>query len=243
MLGIRALTFDTGGTVLDWHTGISRPLAKVGVRHGLERDWGAITNDYRASSLKAMINAGAEAPATFNIDDVHRQQLDELITKYGLDAFTVEDRQAVWYAWHQLDCWPDFPTTLTQLREKFVVASFTILSVSLIVDTAKRNGLSWDAVISCEMIGTYKTQPKAYEQCARWLALDPGEILMVACHNFDLNAARAVGFKTAFVYRPKEWGAAGPPDPEPDPHHDIIADDFPDMARQLGFAPSIAESN
>ena len=57
MLGIRALTFDTGGTILDWHTGISRPLAKVGVRHGLERDWGAITNDYRASSLKAMINA------------------------------------------------------------------------------------------------------------------------------------------------------------------------------------------
>ena len=66
---------------------------------------------------------------------------------------------------------------------------------------------------------------------------------MVACHNFDLNAARAVGFKSAFVYRLKEWGAAAPPDPEPDPHHDIIADDFPDMARQLGFAPSIAESN
>ena len=38
MLGIKALTFDTGGTILDWHTGISDALAKVGVRHGL--DWG-----------------------------------------------------------------------------------------------------------------------------------------------------------------------------------------------------------
>ncbi len=26
MNGIKALTFDTGGTVLDWHTGITRAL-------------------------------------------------------------------------------------------------------------------------------------------------------------------------------------------------------------------------
>ena len=236
MLGIKALTFDTGGTILDWHTGISQILAKIGTQHSLERDWGKITNDYRASSLKAMINVGTETPATFNIDDVHRRQLDKIITKYHLESFTAEERQAIWYAWHQLDCWGDFPSALKQLRGKFIVASFTILSVSLIVDTAKRNGLSWDAVISCEMIGTYKTQPKAYEQCAQWLALDPSEILMVACHNFDLNAARDVGFKTAFIHRPKEWGTAGPPDPKPNPHHDIIANDFPDMARQLGIA-------
>ncbi len=182
-----------------------------------------------------MVNAGRDGPATFNIDDVHREQLDKMIAKYDLSAFTAADRHGVWLAWHQLDCWPDFPGTLARLREKFVVASFTILTVSLIIDTARRNGLSWDAVISCEMIGTYKTQPKAYEQAARWLALEPPEILMVACHNFDLNAARDVGFKSAFVRRPAEWGAAGPPDPTPDPHHDIIADDFPDLARQLGL--------
>ena len=232
---IKALTFDTGGTILDWHTGISRALAAAGGRHGLERDWAAIANDYRGSSLRAMVNAGADAPATFNIDDVHRQQLTAMIEKHDLGAFTQEEREAIWYTWHQLDCWPDFPAAQARLREKFTVASFTILTVSLIIDTAKRNGLSWDAVISCEMIGTYKTQAKAYQTAAKWLALDPGEILMVACHNFDLNAARAVGFKSAFVRRPDEWGAVGPPDPTPDPHHDIIADDFPDLARRLGL--------
>jgi len=49
-----------------------------------------------------------------------------------------------------------------------------------------------------------------------------------------LDAAKKAGFKTAFVRRPDEWGAAGPPDPEPNPHHDIIADSFPDLARRLG---------
>jgi phosphoglycolate phosphatase-like HAD superfamily hydrolase len=34
---IRALTFDTGGTILDWHTGFSNALAATGAKHGLER--------------------------------------------------------------------------------------------------------------------------------------------------------------------------------------------------------------
>ena len=125
---------------------------------------------------------------------------------------------------------------LPKLRERYIVASFTILSTRLIVDTARANGLSWDAVISCEMIGAYKLLPIAYRTAARWLQLDPGECLMVACHNFDLDAARSQGFKTAFVRRPDEWGPDGPPDPEANPASDIIVDDFPGLARALGIA-------
>jgi 2-haloacid dehalogenase len=105
----------------------------------------------------------------------------------------------------------------------------------MIIDTAKKNGLNWDAVLSCEGIGKYKTLPEAYLTAAKWLQLEPGEICMVACHNFDLDAAKNAGFNTAFVRRPDEWGAAGPPDPDPNPHHDIIVDSFPDLARQLGI--------
>src|SRR5215469_6853855 len=90
------------------------------------------------------------------------------------------------------------------------------------------HGLSWDCVVSCEMIGTYKTQPQAYRTCAQWLGYRPDELLMVASHNFDLMAARAEGYLSAFVHRPAEWGPAGPPDPVPKPSHDIIARDFGD---------------
>ena len=77
------------------------------------------------------------------------------------------------------------------------MVSFTILSVSLIIDTAKRNGLTWDAVISCEMLDVYKPLPEAYQRAAKLLQLEPREILMVACHNFDLDAARGVGYRGA----------------------------------------------
>ena len=37
--GIRALTFDTGGTILDWHRGFAAAFATAGLKHGIERDW------------------------------------------------------------------------------------------------------------------------------------------------------------------------------------------------------------
>ncbi len=233
--GVKALTFDTGGTILDWHTGFSTALAEAGGKYGVEKDWAALANEMRRRSLKRMLNLGEHAPPTYNFDDSHREVLNEIIAENGLDALTEEDRRRIWWERaHNFQCWPDFPGVLPKLRERFICASFTILSFRIIIDTAKRNGLSWDAVISCEAIGKYKVLPEAYLTAAAYLQLEPGSCCMVACHNFDLDAAKAAGFKTAFVRRPDEWGAEGPPDPEPNPQHDIVVDTFPDLARELG---------
>jgi len=232
---VKALTFDTGGTILDWHTGFRTALGETGAKHGVERDWATLANEMRRKSLSRILRLGENEPPAYNFDDSHRMSLDEVCAEHGLDAFTEADRRAIWWdRAHNFQCWEDFPGTLPRLREKFICASFTILSFRIIIDTARRNGLTWDAVISCEAIGKYKILPEAYETCSRFLQLDAGECLMVACHNFDLDAAKAVGFKTAFVRRPDEWGAEGPPDPEPNPQHDVIVDSFPELADALG---------
>jgi 2-haloacid dehalogenase len=228
---LKALTFDTGGTILDWHRGISAALAATGARRGVSADWAAVANDYRRRSLKGMTK---QVNPAFNIDGVHRRVLDELAAEHGWSSFTEEDRVGIQRAWHALDAWPDFVPALGRLRGKHVVASFTILSTELIVDVSRRNGFTWDAVVSCEMIGSYKTNPDAYTTCAKWLGYRPDEILMVACHNFDLLAAQKVGYRTAFVRRPDEWGKAGPPDPTPDPGLDLVVDGFAQLADALG---------
>lgn len=232
---IKALTFDTGGTILDWHSGFSNALSKAGKKHGIDKDWATLTNELRRRTLKLMLNQGENGPPIHNIDSAHRHALDEILEENGLAVFDEKDRHDIsWTTPHNFNCWPDFPSILPKLRENFIVASFTILSFRLIIDTARCNGLSWDVVISCEGIEKYKLLPEAYRKAAQYLQIKPEECCMVACHNFDLDAARAVGFKTAFVHRPDEWGLEGPPDPEPNPNHTIIADDFPDMARALG---------
>lgn len=231
---IRALTFDTGGTILDWHTGFSNALAATGAKHGLERNWHDIANDMRRRGLGKMIDLGKDAPPAYNFDGAHRMALEELIIKHDLGAFTEEERHFIAYETpHNFECWPDFPAVLPKLRDRYICASFTILSFRIIMDTARRNGLSWDAVFSCEAIGKYKVLPEAYDTVAHYLQLEPSQICMVACHNFDLDAAKKQGYKTAFVKRPNEWGTAGPPDPDPNEIHDIVVDDFPSLAAKL----------
>jgi 2-haloacid dehalogenase len=228
---IKALTFDTGGTILDWHGGISRAFATAGARRGVSADWPAITNEYRRRSLKGIVG---QVNPDFNFDDVHRTVLDAVIKDYKLEVFTAADRDVIWRTWHALDAWPDFAPALARLRKRYVVASFTLLTTSLVIDVSKKNAIDWDAIISCEMFGIYKTRPEAYQRAAKLLQLRPGEILMVACHNFDLNAALACGYQTAFVKRPTEWGPAGPPDPVPNPAHTMVVDTFPELAERLG---------
>jgi 2-haloacid dehalogenase len=167
------------------------------------------------------------------MDDVHRRTLDEVLTHHGLQAFTLAERRRLWHAWHELDTWPDFPAAQAAMREAFPVVSFTMLPTALVVDVSRRNGIAWDAVISCEMIGVYKPHAQAYATAARWMALEPAQILMVACHNFDLNAAHKAGFRTAFVRRPDEWGPEGPPDPRPNMAYDFIEDGFDALQRKL----------
>ena len=228
---IKVLAFDTGGTILDWHAGIVRVLAQIGARCGIERDWHAIANEYRRGSLGRML--GGVAP-DFNIDVVHREMLDELLGESGITAFSHEDRRAIAARWHELDAWPDFVPALARLRQRYVCVSFTILTLSLVIDVSRRNGINWDAVIPCEMLGVYKPRPEAYQRAAKFLGARPDEILMVACHNFDLDAARGVGYRTAFVRRPDEWGPAGPPDPVPNPKTDIVVAGFAELAERHG---------
>ena len=234
MINVKALTFDTGGTILDWHSGFKEAFRMIGKRYNYFKDWEFLANELRRRSLKSMLNLGENETPKYNFDDAHKFILLELINEHNLTKFTEKDINYIAYETpHNFKCWSDFPETLPKLREMHIVCSFTILSYRIIIDTARKNGLSWDAVFSCEGIKKYKLLPEAYQTVAQNLQLKPEQCLMVACHNFDLDAAKSVGFKTAFVRRPDEWGAEGPPDPTPNLDHDIIVDNFPDLLKKL----------
>lgn len=231
MQGIKALAFDTGGTILDWHSGLKRAFAEAGARRGVSADWTGITNELRRRALAGIVN---QLGPRFNFDDVHRDQIERLLKEHRLDAITAEDREAIFGSLYALDAWPDFVPGLKRLRTKLPCVSFTLLTPALVIAVSRRNGIDWDCVISCEMIGIYKVRPEAYQAAAKLLQVKPAELLMVACHNFDLDAARKEGFKTCFVRRPDEWGPPGPPDPEPNPACDLVVNTFGELADRFG---------
>ena len=129
MSSIKALTFDTGGTILDWHTGFSTALKAAGSMHGVEKDWAAVTNELRRRSMKKMVNLGEHEPPAYNFDGAHKTCLDEIIAENGLDAMTDGERRAIWYdAVHSFqwaarrsnhrcpDCAPSVGDACTSLR-------------------------------------------------------------------------------------------------------------------------------
>ena len=229
-MDIQVVAFDTGGTVLDWHGGLVNELTGIDCWQTITFDRHEFVNTWRRNTMKGIV--GQVSPA-FHMDDVHWNALEETIAAFGLPPPPTEVLDKLWRGWHRLRAWPDFPAALEKLRQRLPVVSFTMLPTSLVVDVSRANGITWDAIISCQMIGVYKPHPQAYQTAARWLGIAPQNILMVACHNFDLNAAQDAGFKTAFVRRPDEWGPAGPPDPQPNRTYDYVCDDFDELTAEV----------
>ena len=99
---------------------------------------------------------------------------------------------------------------------------------------AKHSGLPWDSILSADLLGHFKSDPETYLSAARALTLEPAQVMMVAAHKPDLEAASACGLHTAFVPRPREHGRSTTVDLEPDDRFDFNATDFHDLATQLG---------
>jgi len=104
----------------------------------------------------------------------------------------------------------------------------------LLVNMAKNAGLPWDCVLSAELFKHYKRDLEVYQGAAALLGLRSEQVMMVAAHKDDLQAAQRTGMKTALVFRPLEFGPGRPVDTTPDPSFDLVATDFLDLATKLG---------
>jgi 2-haloacid dehalogenase len=168
-----------------------------------------------------------------NIDGLHRLILDELLLRFGIEGLSEAEKDDLNRVWHRLDPWPKAIAGLERLRARYILASLSNGNVALLVNMAKRAGLPWDCVLSSELARHYKPDPEVYRLAARLLGLEPQQVMMVAAHNGDLLAARAVGYRTAFVLRATEYGPGQTTNLEADPRVDVVAADFVDLADQL----------
>ena len=210
---VKALTFDVFGTVVDWRSTIIREGGELGERLGLDVDWPQFADDWRGGYGPAMqrVRSG-ELPWT-RIDDLHRMILDELIPRHGLERLTEEQRDHLNRVWHRLEPWPDSVSGLTRLRTRYMLATLSNGNVALLANMAKNAGLPWDVVLSAELAQQYKPDAEVYLKAADLLGLEPEEVMMVAAHEGDLRASAGVGFRTAYVPRPLEYGHRPQPRP------------------------------
>jgi 2-haloacid dehalogenase len=240
LTNVKALVFDVFGTVVDWRTSVIREIQATAVSEALEGiDAPAMADDWRAGYPRVMQETRDEKRPFATIDTLHRAILDEdLAPKHHLETLTEAARDHLNRAWHRLDAWPDSVAGLTQLKQRYTIATLSNGNVALLNNMAKRAGLPWDVVLSAELFGHFKPDPEVYLGAARLLGLTPSEAMMVAAHPGDLRAAAAQGLRTAYLPRPLEWG----PDREfrgkrEDDTFDLEVDSFVELTEVLD--PSI----
>jgi 2-haloacid dehalogenase len=231
---VKALVFDTFGTVVDWRSSITQEVAQLAKRKGLTVDAEKFADAWRAGYAPSMNRVRTGDLPWTKLDGLHRMVLDKLLIDFGISGLTQAETDALNRAWHRLRPWPDAVSGLTRLKKKFIIAPLSNGNISLMTDLAKHSGLPWDCILGAELVRHYKPDREVYVSAAEILDLKLGEVMMVAAHLGDLRAAKAVGLRTAFVPRPFEFGPNGKPDLQPDQAVDVAAKDFIDLAVKLG---------
>jgi 2-haloacid dehalogenase len=234
---IRAVVFDTFGTIVDWRHGIATAAVELFGRHGIPVDGESFADSWRDRYQPSMepIRAGARGFAT--LDVLHRESLRSVLAELGLSGrFDDQELDALVHAWHELPPWPDSVAGLTALREHYVIGPLSNGNTSLLVDMAKHSGLPWDVILGSDVRHAYKPTRAAYLAPAELLDLAPGEIMLTAAHNGDLRSARSAGLATAFIARPTEHGPNQTEDLAPDGDWDLSVTSIVELA--LAMAPT-----
>ncbi len=233
MYSVKAVLFDVFGTTVDWRSSIIAELEGFGDGNGLNADWGAMADSWRAGfrDLQGRVTRGERNWIT--MDQIHREVLDGLLRDLGASGLPEGKVAHLNRAWHRLRPWPDTVEGLTRMKRERIVGTLSNGNLSLLVSLSKRGGLPWDCVLSTGMFGTYKPNPEVYLGAVSMLDAEPGEVMMVAAHAYDVDGARDAGLRTAYVFRPDEFGPCMGEDPGDVSRFDVVASSFVELAERL----------
>lgn len=227
---IRLVVFDVFGTVVDWHGSIVRELAVLAP----QVDGDAFARAWREGYQPAMQRVRGGERGWVALDTLHREILDGLLPRFGLEHLAEDERRHLNRVWHRLAPWPDSVDGLQRLRQRFMVSPLSNGNLGLLAHMAKAAGLPWDCILSAEVFRAYKPDPAVYRGAAEVFGLPPEAVLMAAAHHEDLEAARACGLRTAYIERPHEFGAARPKDVSPRPGNPLHCATIGALADALG---------
>jgi 2-haloacid dehalogenase len=230
---VKACVFDVFGTVVDWRGSIVAEGESRWSKRVPGVDWGAFADAWRAQYGPTMNKVRVGNLGWTSLDELHRMILDEIAPQFGLNVLSEDEMQDLNKVWHRLHGWPDSPGGLARLKKDRVIATLSNGNVALLTNMAKFAGLPWDTVLSAELFGHYKPDPEVYLGAARLLGLQPGEVMMCAAHTQDLDSARKLGLRTAYIHRPNERPGRDVPMPAHDAY-DIVTNGIDGIAAALG---------
>ncbi len=188
--GIRALTFDCYGTLVDWETGILRDL---------RRSLGpAAPADDVLLGLYADAESRIEARSFRPYREVLQETFVEIAGALGLQVRLTGPA-------FDLPTWPAFPDTaeaLRRLQSRFMLCITSNVDRDLFAQTEKSLGVRFDEVVTADQVRSYKPAKAHWTEAMRRLSLGPADVVHVAQSlHHDVVPAKALGIRTVWVDR------------------------------------------
>ena len=206
---IKAVLFDTFGSVVDWRSGVARDVAAFAKRHRIDLDAVAFADAWRATYEPSMEPVRNGSREFVPLDQLHLENLHATLAEFGLNSADFDDRDLADLnaAWERLDPWEDSAPGLAELGKHVIVGS--------------------------DATQAYKPTMEAYRNMAWMLRLDPGEVMLAAAHNCDLTFAQRAGLGTAFIPRPTELGVGQTKDLTAEGDWDLVCANILELGRRF----------
>ena len=224
---VHTLTFDIFGTVLDLVGSIRPTLDTFLANHEAAIDGATFWPDWR---LRQRIEQHQDTILMLGhpgyLDSARRAFVYSL-RKHNID-FQQAEVERFMRVFEELRPYPDAVEGLKRLGEHYRLVALSNGNTWLIEHLVENNiGAEFDSAISVERVGSFKPHPSVYRYAAQHLEADPGEIMMVAAHSFDILGARACGYRGAYVNRYGLPYESSPLQP------DLVTTDFLELADRL----------
>ncbi len=202
MTAPKAYIFDVFGTLTDWRTSVTREVAAVLPQMDAED----FATRWRSEYQPAMERIRTGKRGYVSLDEIHSENLSTVMKSLKVKALDKEQHDDLARAWERLDTWPDVLPALDQLKKRAIIAPCSNGSIALMTRLARHAGLPWDCILGADIAQDYKPRPAVYLASCAALRLPPEDVMMVAAHNDDLEAAQKLGLQTAFIPRHTEHG-------------------------------------
>ncbi len=197
LTGITACVFDAYGTLFDVHSAVRRYSSQIKESEAVSALWRAKQLEY--TWLRSLMGRYVD------FWQVTADALDFALETYGISDTVI--RQDLLQAYMTLSCYSEVPDVLDRLKRKGIRCAILSNGSPQMLSSAVRNsGLSefFDAVISVDMIGQYKPDPRVYRLAVDELKVEKSKIAFQSSNAWDAAGANAYGFNVVWVNRFKQ---------------------------------------
>lgn len=224
---ITTLTFDIFGTVLNLGGSLVPATAEFLVQNGSQVSAEVFWKDWRDRQRIEQYQDNLLMLGHSGYLETCRRAFIYCLRLHQV-KFSHDEVHQFMQVYQRLQPYGDAVEGLHRLSERYQLVALSNGEQSFLEHLARNNiKIEFNAVISVQAAGVFKPHPAVYRKAAQILGREPGQIMMVAAHSFDILGARACGYRGAYVNRynlPTEESSFQP---------DLVVQDFNQLADQL----------